>query len=127
MEEEKEHQATDVAELRGRTNLSQQNWAKERDDLVSKEAYLREEYETTKQAMQDWEVLAMEERSLRQGLTDRVSELEDQLSQQREAYDRAAADRDGQSSTVDGLQRALSEIQEGKFVGIASSLQPNLF
>jgi len=64
--------------------------------------------------MQDWEVLAMEERSLRESLSEKVSELEDQLSHQREAYERAAAERDTQSQTVDGLQRALRDIQDGK-------------
>lgn len=63
--------------------------------------------------MQDWEVLAMEERSLRESLSEKVSELEDQLSNQREAYERASAERDTQSQAVDGLQRALRDIQDG--------------
>lgn len=63
--------------------------------------------------MQDWEVLAMEERSIREGLGDRVAELEEQLAGQQQAYERAAMERDDQSSTVDGLQRALQDIQEG--------------
>ena len=73
----------------------------------------REEFETARQAMQDWEVLAMEERSIREGLGDRVAELEEQLAGQQQAYERAAMERDDQSSTVDGLQRALQDIQEG--------------
>ena len=64
--------------------------------------------------MQDWEVLAMEERSLREGLSERMAELEDQLSSQREAHDRAAAERDDQSNTVDGLQRALKEVHDAR-------------
>ncbi len=63
--------------------------------------------------MQDWEVLAMEERSIREALSDRASELEEQLSSQKEAYERASSDRDTQALTVEGLQRALQEIQEG--------------
>jgi hypothetical protein len=86
---------------------------KERHELIQREAFAREEFETAKQAMQDWEVLAMEERSLRESLSEKVSELEDQLSIQREAYERAAAERDTQSQTVDGLQRALRDIQDG--------------
>ena len=107
-------QATEIDSLRGRTNLSQQNWAKERDDLVSREASAREEFEAARQAMQDWEVLAMEERSLREGLSERVAELEDQFSSQREAYDRAASERDSQSSTVGSLQRALKEVHDAR-------------
>ncbi len=64
--------------------------------------------------MQDWEVLAMEERSIRENLGERVTELEEQLSHHKEAYERAASERDSQSSTVDGLQRALQEIQDGQ-------------
>jgi len=109
----KDEQAQEISNLRGRTNVSQQNWAKERDDLLSREAQAKEEFEVAKQAMQDWEVLAMEERSVREGLGERVAELEEQLSNQRDAYDRAATERDSQSVTVDGLQRALQDIQEG--------------
>ncbi|KAF2142611.1 uncharacterized protein K452DRAFT_226641 [Aplosporella prunicola CBS 121167] len=109
-----EEQAAEIANLRGRANLSQQNWVKERDELIQREAYAREEFETAKQAMQDWEVLAMEERSLRENLGDRVTELEEQLSAQREALERAVNDRDTQTSTVDGLQRALRDIQDAR-------------
>ena len=63
--------------------------------------------------MQDWEILAMEERSYRENLTSRVSELEEQLFNQQEAHEKAAAERDNQSLTVDGLQRALQDIQDG--------------
>lgn len=114
LQAESKEQEEEVASLRSRTNLSQTNWAKERDELVGREAFAREEFESAKQAMQDWEVLAMEERSLRESLSDKVAELEDQLNAQREAFERVASDRDSQSSTVDGLQRALQEIQEGR-------------
>jgi multidrug resistance efflux pump len=89
---------------------------KERDELISREAYAREEYETAKQAMQDWEVVAMEERSQRENLGEKVSELEDQVVSIKEAYERAALDRDSQTQTVEGLQRALRDIQDGKKV-----------
>lgn len=111
---ENEQHTREVNDLRSRQGLSQQNWIKERDELISREAYAREEFETAKQAMQDWEVLAMEERALRQNLSDRVAELEEQLSSQQEAYEKATAERDTLSQTVDGLQRALRDIQDGK-------------
>lgn len=115
LQEEHEQQSREVETLRSRTNLSQQNWLKERDELIQREAFAREEFETAKQAMQDWEVLAMEERSLRESLSEKVSELEDQLSNQRESYERASAERDTQSQAVDGLQRALRDIQDGAY------------
>ena len=110
-----EQQAREIDTLRGRANLSQQNWIKERDELIRREALAREEFETANQAMQDWEVLAMEERSQRENLRDKVVELEHQLANLQESYDRVASERDSQSQTVDGLQRALRDIQEGKW------------
>ncbi|KAI9715986.1 MAG: hypothetical protein M1812_005620 [Candelaria pacifica] len=112
--EDGEQRSKELSSLRNRTNLSQQNWSKEREDLLSREAFAKEEFEAAKQAMQDWEVLAMEERSVREALSDRASELEEQLSSQKEAYERASSDRDTQSLTVEGLQRALQEIQEAR-------------
>lgn len=113
--QEDEQRSKELSSLRNRTNLSQQNWTKEREDLVQREAIAREEFEAAKQAMQDWEILATEERSIRESMTERVSDLEEQLQNQRDAYEKAASERDSQSLTVDGLQRALQEIQEGKF------------
>jgi len=96
--------------------LSQQNWNEERDDLIQREAFAREEFENAKQAMQDWEVLATEERSIRENLQERVSELEEQIASNREVYQRIKEERNTQSLTVDGLQKALQEIQDGKNV-----------
>jgi chromosome segregation ATPase len=87
---------------------------KEREDLKEQTAYLREEYETAKQSMHDWEVLALEERSVRKDLSEKVGDLEEQVSSLREAYERAATERDSQSTTVDGLQKALQEIQTAR-------------
>ena len=111
--EEGEQRSKELSSLRNRLNLSQQNWSKEREDLIQRETYAKEEFESARQAMQDWEVLAMEERSIRENLAERVADLEDQVSSHREAYERAASERDSQSLTVDGLRRALQEIQEG--------------
>ncbi|KAI9831009.1 MAG: hypothetical protein M1838_005755, partial [Thelocarpon superellum] len=114
LREEGDQRSKELSSFRNRANLSQQNWSKEREDLVTREAFAREEFEAAKQAMQDWEVLAMEERSMREGLTERLAESEEQLSHQKEAYEKAAAERDNQSLTVDGLQRALQDIQDAR-------------
>ena len=113
--EEGEHRSKELSSLRNRTTLSQQNWSKERDDLIQREKFAREEFEAAKQAMQDWEVLAMEERSIREAIAEKVADLEEQVSNHREAHERAALERDTQSLTVDGLQRALQEIQDGTY------------
>lgn len=107
-----EAHTAEIETLRNRTNLSTSNWAKERDDMLSREAYIREEYEVAKQAMQDWEILATEERARRETLEEKASELEEQLGHQREAYERVMNETDTQNSTVDGLQRALRDLQE---------------
>ncbi|CRL19933.1 GRIP [Penicillium camemberti] len=101
----------ELSTLRDRTNLSQQNWLKEKEELLEQESYLQSEFEQAKEAMHNWEILAMEERSIRENLNEKVGDLEEQLSSLREGYERATHERDTQQSTVDGLQRALQEIQ----------------
>jgi predicted nucleic acid-binding Zn-ribbon protein len=112
--QENEAQTTEITNLRSRASTSQQNWIKERDELISREAYAKEEFENAKQAMQDWEVLAMNERSLRESIAEREAELKDQLESQKEAYERAASERDTNSETVEGLRKALQAVQTGK-------------
>ncbi|KAA8574319.1 hypothetical protein MFRU_015g01860 [Monilinia fructicola] len=102
----------ELSTMRNRNNLSQQNWVHEREDLIQQAKHLKEEADAAKEAMGDWEVLAMEERSIRENLESRVSDMEEQFSAQKEAYEAAVAERDSQSQAVDGLQRALQEIQE---------------
>ncbi|CAI7642575.1 unnamed protein product [Penicillium manginii] len=114
LSEESAEKSKEIATLRDRSTLSQQNWLKERDELVEQESYLQSEFEQAKEAMHNWEVLAMEERSIRENMGEKVADLEEQLSNLREAYEKAAGDRDSQQSTVDGLQRALQEIQTAR-------------
>lgn len=116
MAEEGEQRSKELSSLRNRTTLSQQNWSKERNDLIQREAFAREEFEAAKQAMQDWEVLAMEERSIRESIAERVADLEEQVANYREAHERAASERDTQLLTVEGLQRTLQEIQDGMYM-----------
>lgn len=113
--EENEAQATEIASLRERASLSQQNFVKERDELISREAYAREEFENAKQAMQDWEALALNERSLHDNLKEKMGEIEDQLDSLKDAHRKAVSERDQNSEAVDGLQKALQRLQNGKF------------
>ncbi|KAI0011703.1 hypothetical protein F4779DRAFT_571785 [Xylariaceae sp. FL0662B] len=104
----------ELSSLRSRNNLSQHNSLKEKEDMARQIQHLREEAEAAKDAMGDWEVLAMEERSIRENLSEKAAALEEQLSTLKESYERATAERDGQSQAVDNLQRALQEIQEAR-------------
>ncbi|KAL1986667.1 hypothetical protein VTN96DRAFT_6045 [Rasamsonia emersonii] len=114
LSKEAEQRSRELSSLRNRTNLSQQNWLKEKEELLEQEAYLRAEFEEAKQAMHNWEVLAMEERSIREGLGEKVVDLEEQLSSLKEEYEKVTAECNSQSVTVDGLQRALQEIQTAR-------------
>jgi chromosome segregation ATPase len=114
LETESQDSSKELSSLRNRHNLSQQNWVHEREDLMQQTRQLREEAEAAKEAMGDWEVLAMEERSMREGLTERVRDLEEQFSAQKEAYEAAVSERDSHSQSLEGLQRALQEVQEAR-------------
>ncbi|KAK3321039.1 hypothetical protein B0T19DRAFT_256508 [Cercophora scortea] len=114
LRDEIQEQSRELASLRSRSNLSQQNWVKEKEDMARQVQHLRAELEASTAAMGEWEVIALEERSMRESLADKVSDLEEQLNNVREAYQRAASERDMQSQAVDGLQRALQEIQEAR-------------
>ena len=112
LREEVQEQGRELASLRSRSNLSQQNWLKEKDDIARQTQSLKSELESTTAAMGEWEVIAMEERSLRESLSDKVADLEEQVASARDAYERADADRGAQSQAVDRLQRALQELQD---------------
>lgn len=112
--EESAQKSKEISTLRDRTNLSQQNWLKEKEELLGQESYLQSEFEQAKEAMHNWEVLAMEERSIRENLGEKVADLEEQLNGLRDAYGKASSERDTQQATVDGLQRALQEIQSAR-------------
>jgi chromosome segregation ATPase len=110
---DKDDASRELSSLRNRLNLAQQNWNKEREDLIKAERLTKEEYDVARQAMQDWEVIATEERAVRESLSDRVIELEEHLATQKELYERMATDYEKQGSSMEGLQRALQEIQDG--------------
>ncbi|KAH8706395.1 hypothetical protein BGZ61DRAFT_517068 [Ilyonectria robusta] len=100
--------------LRSRNNLSAQNWGKEKDELARTVQHLKEEMETTANAMGEWEVIAMEERSIKETLSDKVLELEEQVFALRQGYESATAERDSQNTLIDNLQNALREIQDAR-------------
>lgn len=111
---EREEQSKELSTLRNRATLSQQNWNEERDDLIQREALAREEFENAKQAMQDWEILAMEERNIRQGVEARMAELQDEAGSQRDDLEQMRQHRTTQSNAIEGLQNGLQEIQEAR-------------
>lgn len=116
MRKQNEEQASEIANLRNRASLSQKHWIEERDELIAREAAAREEFENANQAMQDWEALALNERSLHDSLKERMAELEDQVNSLSEAHQKATSERDTNSEAVDGLHKALQEVQNARKV-----------
>jgi chromosome segregation ATPase len=106
--------ARELASLRSRNNLSAQNWLREKDDLTTAVARLRAEVETTSNAMGEWEVIAMEERSVKDGLADKLADMQRELGDARAGHDTAARERDSLAVAVDRLQRSLHEIQDAR-------------
>jgi chromosome segregation ATPase len=119
LEKDARENSNELENVRSRTTLSQQNWLQEKEELLERESYIHAEFEEAKQAMHNWEVLAMEERSIREGLSEKVNDLEEQLSTLRDEYNTAVTDGNTQSVTIDGLQRALQEIQDGPYFEIS--------
>jgi hypothetical protein len=114
LKEELQDATRELSTLRSRNNLSAQNWQKERDEMARQVSHLKEELETTSNAMGEWEVIAMEERSVKESLQDKQSDLEEQIMALRRGYEKAAQERDSQTTLVDNLQNALREIQEAR-------------
>lgn len=111
---EAEETSKELSSLRNRHNLSQQNWQREREETVAQNIALKEEAEEIRVAMNEWEVLAREERNNHDAAAERASELEEQLAANTEAYRSAVAERDVHIQNVTGLQRALQELQEAR-------------
>ncbi|KAL8366008.1 hypothetical protein RB595_004677 [Gaeumannomyces hyphopodioides] len=114
LREEVQDQGRELASLRSRSNLSQQNWLKEKDDMARQLASYKAELDRTSSAMGEWEVIAMEQKSVRDSLGDKAAELEAECDSLREERDRAAEERDSQARVIDQLQRALAELQEAR-------------
>lgn len=114
LREELQDATRELTTLRSRNNLSATNWGKEREELIKSIQHLKEEMETTSNAMGEWEVIAMEERSVKENLGDRVSELEEEIAGLREGYEAATSERDSQATLIDNLQNALREIQDAR-------------
>ncbi|EZG00570.1 hypothetical protein H106_09015 [Trichophyton rubrum CBS 735.88] len=114
LESELEQQSKELSSLRNRINLAQQNWVKEKEELLAQESELRTEFEEAKQAMHSWEIIAMEERSIRENLGEKVIDLDEQLSTLRADYEKMTSDYNSQGVAVEGLQKALREIQAAR-------------
>lgn len=113
----------EISELRNRATLAQQNWLQEREDLQEQTRYLQNEFEEAKQAMHNWEILATEERTIRENLNEKVLDVEEQLQAVRADYERAAAECDSQALTIERLQKGIDEIQTGTMMSLVEHIR----
>ncbi|VUC33448.1 unnamed protein product [Clonostachys rosea] len=114
LKEELADATRELTTLRSRNNLSAQNWQKERDEMAKTVQTLKQELDTTSNAMGEWEVIAMEERSVKESLQDKMADLEEQVVVLRTNYESTAEERESQSTLVNNLQNALREIQDAR-------------
>ncbi|KAL6895157.1 hypothetical protein GGI43DRAFT_386279 [Trichoderma evansii] len=114
LKEELQDATRELTTLRSRNNLSANNWGKEREELIKSIQHLKEEMETTSNAMGEWEVIAMEERSIKENLGDKIGEMEEEIAGLREGFEAATSERDSQATLIDNLQNALREIQDAR-------------
>lgn len=114
LREELQDATRELTSLRSRSNLSAQNWQKEKEEMSRTVQHLKHELESTSNAMGEWEVIAMEERSVKESMQDKVSDLDEQILSLRHGYESAVSERDSQVTLVDNLQNALREIQEAR-------------
>ncbi|KAK6517235.1 hypothetical protein TWF281_003900 [Arthrobotrys megalospora] len=109
---EKKILAQEVQDLRQRFSVSQQNWSKEREEADIVQRRLVEELESARKVGQDWEVLAMEESSVRRALEERASDIEEQYISQKTQLEKEISMRNQQAAKLSDLQMALHDIQQ---------------
>ncbi|KAK6339122.1 hypothetical protein TWF696_009902 [Orbilia brochopaga] len=109
---EKKILSQEIQDLRQRFSVSQQNWSKEREEVDIIQNKLMEDLESTRKSAQDWEVLAMEESSVRRALEERCNDIEEQYLSQKDALEKEALLRSQQVAKVSDLEKALHDIQK---------------
>ncbi|KAK6351690.1 hypothetical protein TWF718_004840 [Orbilia javanica] len=109
---EKKILTQEVQDLRQRFSVSQQNWSKEREEADIIQRRLTEELQVTRKAGQDWEVLAMEESSVRRALEERATDIEEQYTSQKILLEKESTVKDQQTAKISDLQMALHDIQQ---------------
>ncbi|CAK7274889.1 hypothetical protein SEPCBS119000_006405 [Sporothrix epigloea] len=110
-EHDYEHEHRD---LQDQARLAHQTLLREKEELLRQTKQLRAELESTSNAMSEWEVIAMEERSVRNTMTEKATDLEEQIDVLREEHQRVLAENVSQSDTINSLQRALNDVQEAR-------------
>lgn len=111
-----EHQELlkEVCSLQNENNLSEQNLSLVREEMALQNRKLKIEVEAAREATEGWEMLAMEERAMREVLVERNKELEEQMSSHREALDAAILERQNNLETLETVQRSFHDSLESR-------------
>lgn len=96
-----------ITDLQSQLYTSQQGWITERENLQQK-------YEYARQNMRDWEVVAMEERAVRESLGERVAELEEQANSKEDMIQRVESDKKRAMDTLAIKQAVAENLEKGK-------------
>lgn len=111
--EEADKLSRELANLRQSSLSSQGSWHKERETMVMSERKLRDKLRETEKSANDWELIAIEERTIRENSSRRIYELEEQLQSQKEFLQKAVKEQGISAETIKNLQHAINEMQEG--------------
>ncbi|EPS43223.1 hypothetical protein H072_2799 [Dactylellina haptotyla CBS 200.50] len=109
---EKKILSQEVQDLRHRFSVSQQNWSKEREEADIIRTKIMEDLDSSRKSAQDWEVLAMEESSVRRALEEQSRDIEDQYLSQKDTLEKEILIKSQQSTKISDLQKALHDIQQ---------------
>ncbi|TQS34693.1 hypothetical protein Golomagni_04913 [Golovinomyces magnicellulatus] len=102
----------EISSLTEQYNSSQQELSHHLDDLSTQLIQLRSEADASKEATASWEMLAMEERSRREGLTQRIKDADDQASSYRQSLESAIRESDHHLETIENLRRNIDVAQD---------------
>ncbi|POS83007.1 hypothetical protein EPUL_004534, partial [Erysiphe pulchra] len=113
---DREHQDSldKISSLQNQLNLSKNDLSQLREDFAIQTRQLKDDVIAANEATNGWEMLAREERSVREGLEDRIKDLEEQISSQREALESAVLKRDTYLENLEALGKNIKDIQDAQ-------------
>ncbi|RKF62647.1 GRIP domain-containing protein [Erysiphe neolycopersici] len=122
---DQEHQDSldEISSLQNQLNLSQNNLSQLHEDFATQKRQLTDDVIAANEATNGWEMLAREERSIREGLEDRIKELEEQISSHREALELAVRKRDTYLENLEVLRKNIQDIQDAQKIELRQTVE----
>ncbi|KAK9456987.1 hypothetical protein V1511DRAFT_456316 [Dipodascopsis uninucleata] len=110
--DESDRLSKELASLRQTSMAAQDSWQRERSNLISKEQAFASKLQDAQRSAEDWEVIANEEKTMRLTVSERVSELEEQLHGQKAMYEGVMKENSDYQESVRNLHNAISVMQQ---------------